>query len=105
MLGEEPPADDEGMTAFAETLAAPQIADLLRTAQPESPPATMRFPASVRRRYERLRRFPAGYGAPSVAAAKRSARPLAAALDVVHRPVDPLLGDRVRRCRAPGRRG
>ncbi|MBQ1073754.1 FAD-dependent monooxygenase [Micromonospora sp. C31] len=61
MLGEEPPADDEGMTAFAETLAAPQIADLLRTARPEGPPATMRFPASVRRRYERLRRFPAGY--------------------------------------------
>ncbi|MDT0530911.1 FAD-dependent monooxygenase [Micromonospora sp. DSM 115977] len=61
MLGEEPPADDEGMTAFAETLAAPQIADLLRTARPESPPATMKFPASVRRRYERLRRFPAGY--------------------------------------------
>ncbi|MEU4380872.1 FAD-dependent oxidoreductase [Micromonospora echinofusca] len=61
MLGEEPPADDEGMTAFAETLAAPQIAELLRTAQPEGPPATMKFPASVRRRYERLRRFPAGY--------------------------------------------
>ncbi|MCM0677798.1 squalene monooxygenase [Micromonospora phytophila] len=61
MLGEEPPADDEGMAAFADSLAAPQIAELLRSAQPESAPATMRFPASVRRRYERLRRFPAGY--------------------------------------------
>ncbi|PZF92141.1 FAD-dependent oxidoreductase [Micromonospora deserti] len=61
MLGEEPPADDEGMIAFADTLAAPQIAELLRSAEPASAPATMRFPASVRRRYERLRRFPAGY--------------------------------------------
>ncbi|MGK5676926.1 FAD-dependent oxidoreductase [Micromonospora sp. URMC 106] len=61
MFGEEPPADDEGMAAFADRLAAPQIADLLRTAQPAGPPVTMRFPASVRRRYERLRRFPAGY--------------------------------------------
>ncbi|MGW4498362.1 FAD-dependent oxidoreductase [Micromonospora sp. NPDC004336] len=61
MFGEEPPVDDEGMAAFADHLAAPQIADLLRTAQPAGPPVAMRFPASVRRRYERLRRFPAGY--------------------------------------------
>ncbi|MER5334783.1 FAD-dependent monooxygenase [Micromonospora sp. NPDC002717] len=61
VLGEEPPADDEGMAAFADRLAAPQIAELLRTARPASPPVTMRYPASVRRRYERLRRFPAGY--------------------------------------------
>lgn len=61
MLGEEPPADDAGMAEFADTLAAPQIAELLRNAEPVGPPATMRFPASVRRRYERLRRFPAGY--------------------------------------------
>lgn len=61
LFGEEPPADDEGMAAFADRLAAPQIAELLRTAQPASPPVTMRFPGSVRRRYERLRRFPAGY--------------------------------------------
>ncbi|MER7333131.1 MULTISPECIES: FAD-dependent monooxygenase [unclassified Micromonospora] len=61
MFGEEPPADDEGMAAFADRLAAPQIAELLRTARPTDPPVTMRFPGSVRRRYERLRRFPAGY--------------------------------------------
>ncbi|SCL32806.1 2-polyprenyl-6-methoxyphenol hydroxylase [Micromonospora nigra] len=61
MLGEEPPADEAGMVEFADTLAAPQIAELLRTAEPAGPGAVMRFPASVRRRYERLRRFPAGY--------------------------------------------
>lgn len=61
MLGEEPPTDDEGMAAFADSLAAPQVAEVVRTAQPDGPPAKMRFPVSTRRRYERLRRFPDGY--------------------------------------------
>ncbi|HST50064.1 FAD-dependent monooxygenase [Jatrophihabitans sp.] len=61
MLGEEPPTDDEGMAAFADSLAAPQVGEVVRTAVPSGPPATMRFPVSTRRRYERLRRFPAGY--------------------------------------------
>jgi len=61
MLGEVPPTDDEGMAAFAGSLAAPQIGEVVRTAEPQGPPATMRFPVSTRRRYERLRRFPAGY--------------------------------------------
>ncbi len=61
MLGEEPPTDDEGMAVFAESLAAPQVAEVLRTAVPDGPPARMRFPTSTRRRYERLRRFPTGY--------------------------------------------
>src|SRR3954468_9192738 len=61
MLGEQPPTDDEGMAAFAESLAAPQVGEVVRTAVPQSEPATMRFPVSTRRRYERLRRFPAGY--------------------------------------------
>ncbi|MEO6501742.1 MAG: FAD-dependent monooxygenase [Jatrophihabitantaceae bacterium] len=61
MLGEEPPTDDEGMAAFADSLAAPQIGEVVRTAVAQSPPVKMRFPTSTRRRYERLRRFPAGY--------------------------------------------
>ncbi|MEV7225525.1 FAD-dependent monooxygenase [Polymorphospora sp. NPDC051019] len=61
MLGEEPPHDDEDLVRYAETLAAPQIGALLRSAVPASPPVRMRFPASLRRRYERLRRFPDGY--------------------------------------------
>ncbi|HEX6871472.1 MAG TPA: FAD-dependent monooxygenase [Micromonosporaceae bacterium] len=61
MLGEEPPTDDEGMGAFADTLAAPGVAEIVRTAKPLSPPAKMRFPASVRRRYEQLHDFPDGY--------------------------------------------
>ncbi len=61
MLGEEPPTDDAGLAAFANSLAAPEIGEVVRSAQPLEPPAKMRFPASVRRRYERLRRFPGGY--------------------------------------------
>ncbi|MDI1461149.1 FAD-dependent monooxygenase [Catellatospora sp. KI3] len=61
VLGEQPPTDDEGLLSFAESLAAPQIAEIVKSAQPLTEPVSMRFPASRRRRYERLRRFPAGY--------------------------------------------
>jgi 2-polyprenyl-6-methoxyphenol hydroxylase-like FAD-dependent oxidoreductase len=61
MFGEEPPTDEAGMAAYARTLAAPQVATVLTTAEPLTEPAKMRYPASTRRHYERLRRFPAGY--------------------------------------------
>ncbi|MDI1462892.1 FAD-binding protein [Catellatospora sp. KI3] len=61
VLGEQPPTDDEGMLSFAESLAPPQIAEVVKSAQPLTDAVAMRFPASRRRRYERLRRFPAGY--------------------------------------------
>ncbi|WP_045748128.1 FAD-dependent oxidoreductase [Actinoplanes rectilineatus] len=61
MLGEEPPTDDAGMLAFAESLPGPEIAAFLRTAEPLDAPARMRYPASVRHHYERLRRRPVGF--------------------------------------------
>ncbi|MET7669455.1 FAD-dependent oxidoreductase [Micromonospora luteifusca] len=61
MLGEEPPTDDVGMARYADSLPAPQIAEIIRSADPLDPPQKMRYPASTRRRYERLRRFPEGY--------------------------------------------
>ncbi|GAA4459950.1 squalene monooxygenase [Phytohabitans houttuyneae] len=61
MLGEEPPTDDAGMADFAGTLPLPEMAEIIRTAEPTSDAVAMRFPTSVRRRYERLRRFPDGY--------------------------------------------
>jgi 2-polyprenyl-6-methoxyphenol hydroxylase-like FAD-dependent oxidoreductase len=61
MLGEEPPTDDAGMADFAGTMPLPEMAEIIRTAEPASDAVTMRFPTSVRRRYERLRRFPDGY--------------------------------------------
>ncbi|HEX5567303.1 MAG TPA: hypothetical protein VFY14_10355 [Streptomyces sp.] len=56
LLGEEPPTDDEGMLAYAESLAGPDVAEVLRTAEPLDEPVRMRFPASVRHHYEKLGR-------------------------------------------------
>jgi 2-polyprenyl-6-methoxyphenol hydroxylase-like FAD-dependent oxidoreductase len=61
MLGEQPPTDDAGMLEFAGTVPLPELTQIIRTAEPASDAVTMRFPTSVRRRYERLRRFPDGY--------------------------------------------
>ncbi|MBV1855967.1 FAD-dependent monooxygenase [Catellatospora tritici] len=61
MMGEQPPTGDEEMLAFARTLATPWITEIVEAATPVTEAVRMRFPASVRRRYERLRRFPAGY--------------------------------------------
>ena len=58
MLGDHPPIDPAGFEAFAATLVFPDITDALKGAQPQDDPVAIRFPASVRRRYERLRRFP-----------------------------------------------
>jgi hypothetical protein len=58
--GHHPPTDPEGFLAFAETVAPPDAFTAIRDAQPLGDIAAYRFPASARRRYERLRRFPAG---------------------------------------------
>ncbi|MFD1366819.1 squalene monooxygenase [Actinoplanes sichuanensis] len=60
ILGAEPPVDDAGVTTFAESLPGPEIRDFLRTAEPLDDPVRMRFPASVRRHYERMPRLPDG---------------------------------------------
>ncbi|MBZ0208390.1 MAG: FAD-binding monooxygenase [Hyphomicrobium sp.] len=60
-FGGNPPADQESYDAFARSLPVTEIADIVANAEPLSPFRGFRFPASVRRRYERLPRFPAGY--------------------------------------------
>lgn len=60
-LGERPPTDPDGFAAFAATLPAPDIFEVIADAEPLDDPLPARYPASVRRRYERLGRFPAGY--------------------------------------------
>jgi len=55
-----PPTDPEGFLAFARRIAPAHIAAAIADADPLDDIRTHRFPANQRRRYERLRAFPAG---------------------------------------------
>ena len=46
---------------FAKTLSSSYIYDVVSQAEPVGEARAARFPASIRRRYERMRRFPEGY--------------------------------------------
>jgi 2-polyprenyl-6-methoxyphenol hydroxylase-like FAD-dependent oxidoreductase len=60
-LGQRPPTDPDGFAAFAAALPAPDIFEVISDAEPLGEALPARYPVSVRRRYERLRRFPDGY--------------------------------------------
>lgn len=53
-----PPTDTEGFNAFVASLADPELATAIREAEPLSEIHTHAYPAGVRRRYDRMRRFP-----------------------------------------------
>jgi 2-polyprenyl-6-methoxyphenol hydroxylase-like FAD-dependent oxidoreductase len=53
-------ATPEWMRGIASSMLPPWAMEILRTAEPLGPVATHRHPASVRRRYDRLSRFPDG---------------------------------------------
>jgi 2-polyprenyl-6-methoxyphenol hydroxylase-like FAD-dependent oxidoreductase len=60
ICGDYPPTDPAGFDEFVGSLPTADIATALAGAEPLDDPVPFRFPASVRRRYERLAAFPAG---------------------------------------------
>ena len=60
-FGKPAPEDVAGFVEFARTLPGPYIHEVIQGAEPLGECAVARFPASVRRRYETLPRFPDGY--------------------------------------------
>ncbi|WP_158883784.1 FAD-dependent oxidoreductase [Amycolatopsis anabasis] len=58
MLGDRPEAGLRGFLDYARSLPIPGIYDAIKDTEPVAEPVAIRFPASVRRRYERLTRFP-----------------------------------------------
>lgn len=59
--GDHPPADEPGFEEFARSLPVPDVHNMLRRLEPLSGIVTHKFPSSLRRHYEKLSRFPAGY--------------------------------------------
>ena len=60
MVGREPPADHVGMLRFIEDFTPAHVMSALRCAEPLGDVARYRTPSSRWRRYDKMRRFPAG---------------------------------------------
>ena len=58
ILGDRPPSDPDGFLEFVRSLPVPDVYEAVKDAEPLTDPVTFQFPASMRRRYERLSRFP-----------------------------------------------
>lgn len=61
LLGDHPPRDDEGFLEFTKSLDAQEIYQTVKDSVPVDDPVTFHVPASVRRRYDKLTRFPEQY--------------------------------------------
>jgi 2-polyprenyl-6-methoxyphenol hydroxylase-like FAD-dependent oxidoreductase len=60
LCGGRPPLDPAAFDAFAQGLPFPDLHEALQLGEPLDEPAGFRFPANVRRRYERLDDLPSG---------------------------------------------
>lgn len=59
--GDHAPTDEEGFNAFVRSLPNPDIYRIVSTSEPISEIISHKFPASLRRHYEQLERFPQSY--------------------------------------------
>ncbi len=60
-LGDDAPADDAGFLGYLATLPTKEIHDVVARAEPLTDYIRYRYVSSLRRRYEKLIRFPQGY--------------------------------------------
>ena len=60
ILGQKPPTDIEGFREYARSLPVPEVYEAIRDVEPVNGPFSFSFPASRRRRFERMSRFPDG---------------------------------------------
>jgi 2-polyprenyl-6-methoxyphenol hydroxylase-like FAD-dependent oxidoreductase len=60
-LGDHAPIDPEGYLAFARSLPRQDIYEVIKDAEPLSEAVSYKYPSNMRRRYERLARFPRRY--------------------------------------------
>jgi len=60
-FGDNAPADDQMFAAYVGSLPTREIYDIVTRCEPLGDFVTYRFPANLRRRYERLTRFPNNY--------------------------------------------
>ena len=59
-FGKNAPEDIDGFREYARLLPTPVLYEMIRDAEPLDEASTFKFPASARRRYERLKKFPDG---------------------------------------------
>jgi len=60
-LGDLPPADEAGLLEYLRSLSAPDIYNIVSNTEPLTEILTYKYPASLRRHYEKLTRFPEGF--------------------------------------------
>lgn len=60
MRGDPAPTDPEKFQAWADGMAVPDVADIIRAGTPLDDPVVFKFPESRRQRYDQLERFPDG---------------------------------------------
>lgn len=60
VLGDRPPSDPDGFLAYARSLPVRDVFEVISAAEPLGDAVSFHFPASVRRRYERLTDVPDG---------------------------------------------